>query len=234
MGFGNCTFQETCGEKGLGATIFDAGAEAVKRTSVVWRSGERSLPLFICFYLPTDISQLNLDGTVDVVHPDYTKETYPIERLTRLYDGVEQYEDGMLDDEGSDGMHEDAEEDLTWTMGEDGRWQVEMEEDREDWEDVDESGAEADMTVDEEQSDIMDEEETAESETLAISGDPSKEEVSEDHQIAEDDEHWKRFDSLPTAPVDHAFYTSPAGQRPKAFLTRLNREYKALSSSLPG
>ena len=170
-----------------------------------------------------------------MVHPDYTKETYPIERLTRLYDGVEQYEDGMLDDEASDGMHEDAEEDLTWTMGEDGRWQVEMAEDREDWEDVDEIGAEGDdMAIDEEQGDTMDGRETEAPATLAAPGETSEEEVPEDHQIAEDDDHWKRFEVLPTAPVDHAFYSSPAGQRPKAFLTRLHREYKALSSSLPG
>lgn len=45
---------------------------------------------------------------------------------------------------------------------------------------------------------------------------------------------WKRFDILPSAPLDHAFYSSTPAQPAKSFLNRLNREYRALSNSLPG
>lgn len=45
---------------------------------------------------------------------------------------------------------------------------------------------------------------------------------------------WKRFDVLPSAPADHAFYTSPSAQTSRNFLGRLHKEYKVLASSLPG
>ncbi|KAJ3573658.1 hypothetical protein NP233_g2277 [Leucocoprinus birnbaumii] len=51
---------------------------------------------------------------------------------------------------------------------------------------------------------------------------------------AEDEElSWKRFDILPSAPVDHAFYSQPPAQPGKAFMVRLQREYRALANSLP-
>lgn len=47
-------------------------------------------------------------------------------------------------------------------------------------------------------------------------------------------EHWKPFVILPTAPRDHAFFNQvPASQPTKAFMQRLNKEYRVLSSSLP-
>jgi ubiquitin-conjugating enzyme E2 O len=45
---------------------------------------------------------------------------------------------------------------------------------------------------------------------------------------------WKRFDILPAAPGDHAFYSEQPAQPGKSFMARLNREYRALASSLPG
>lgn len=45
--------------------------------------------------------------------------------------------------------------------------------------------------------------------------------------------HWKRFDILPDAPHDHAFYSVEPIQPGKAFLTRLSKEYRVLQSSLP-
>jgi ubiquitin-conjugating enzyme E2 O len=45
---------------------------------------------------------------------------------------------------------------------------------------------------------------------------------------------WKRFDVLPSAPPDHAFYSKVPGHPGKPFLSRLNREYRALANSLPG
>ena len=51
-----------------------------------------------------------------------------------------------------------------------------------------------------------------------------------------DAEHdWRSFVILPTAPKDHAFISQvPPAQPTKTFLQRLNKEYKVLSSSLPG
>jgi ubiquitin-conjugating enzyme E2 O len=45
--------------------------------------------------------------------------------------------------------------------------------------------------------------------------------------------HWKRFEVLPEAPQDHAFFNSTPSQPSRNFLTRLQKEYRALSSSLP-
>ena len=45
---------------------------------------------------------------------------------------------------------------------------------------------------------------------------------------------WTRFEILPQAPVDHAFYTTePATQPSKSFVSRLAKEYRVLQSSLP-
>ena len=60
-------------------------------------------------------------------------------------------------------------------------------------------------------------------------------------EIDEDGEHgesettiWKRFEMLPSAPVDHTFYNTTPAQPSRNFMTRLAKEYKALQSSLPG
>lgn len=46
---------------------------------------------------------------------------------------------------------------------------------------------------------------------------------------------WHRFEILSSAPVDHAYYAqkTTSAQPPKAFLTRLSKEFKVLASSLP-
>ncbi|KAJ1301645.1 hypothetical protein OPQ81_008888 [Rhizoctonia solani] len=46
---------------------------------------------------------------------------------------------------------------------------------------------------------------------------------------------WHRFEVLPSAPVDHAYYAqkTTSAQPPRAFMTRLTKEYKVLASSLP-
>jgi len=44
---------------------------------------------------------------------------------------------------------------------------------------------------------------------------------------------WKRFEVLPSAPEDHAYYNSAPAQPSKAFLGRLTKEYRVLASSLP-
>jgi ubiquitin-conjugating enzyme E2 O len=49
-----------------------------------------------------------------------------------------------------------------------------------------------------------------------------------------DDLYWKRFDILSSAPPDHAFYSRPVAQPSRAFMARLHKEYRALSTGLPG
>lgn len=50
----------------------------------------------------------------------------------------------------------------------------------------------------------------------------------------EDDEDWQRFEMLEEAPEDHRFFKEPAAAPSKAFNTRLQKEHRALMSSLPG
>lgn len=50
-----------------------------------------------------------------------------------------------------------------------------------------------------------------------------------------DDEHWKSFDILEEAPMDHAYFKEPRlTASSKAFYSRLQKEHRALASSLPG
>jgi ubiquitin-conjugating enzyme E2 O len=44
---------------------------------------------------------------------------------------------------------------------------------------------------------------------------------------------WQRFLILPNAPNDHAFLSRASTTRPRSYLARLNKEYRALTSSLP-
>ena len=52
--------------------------------------------------------------------------------------------------------------------------------------------------------------------------------------LENDDLYWKRFDILPCAPTDHAFYDRPIPQPSRTFMARLHKEYRALSTGLPG
>ncbi|KAF8514320.1 hypothetical protein BU17DRAFT_52682, partial [Hysterangium stoloniferum] len=49
----------------------------------------------------------------------------------------------------------------------------------------------------------------------------------------EDSSPWQRFTILPQAPLDHAFYSSKPAQTTRVFMTRLNKEYRVLKSTLP-
>lgn len=53
--------------------------------------------------------------------------------------------------------------------------------------------------------------------------------------VLESNSFWRSFAVLGSAPADHAFLSSvPQAQPNKTFLQRLNKEYRVLSSSLPG
>ena len=45
---------------------------------------------------------------------------------------------------------------------------------------------------------------------------------------------WKRFDVLADTPPDHAFFSTPVSRPSRQFLARLQKEYRALTNSLPG
>ena len=201
--------------------------------------------------------KLNLDGTVEVTHPDSTVKTYPLERLTRLYDGLEQLEEEAWADDASD--EHDSETEEVWAMHEDGKWRPDESNDP-DWEDEGEEYNDAhsvmDWSNDEDKSASMQETvPTMPPTSLPVVSSIDAESNSMDVTIAKEDqdskhvrvdagdpkfnadgdgENWKRFDVLASAPVDHAFYSSTPATPSRAFLSRINREYRALADSLPG
>jgi len=215
---------------------------------------------------------------VEVTLPNGVVAKYPLERLTRLYDTLEQLEDfwgegSVQDDPENDHVHDHDTE--VWAMDEDGNWQAQPNGDGNDeWEEADE---EEDYMMEVEGDAQMDDiyapynEVNAsgwdhivptmtaipadQQETASVSQVPSstlrssspdvprdaieKEDVFVDGTVVsgvdEDrDSHWKRFEILPDAPHDHAFFNSTPSQPSRNFLTRLQKEYRALSSSLPG
>ncbi|KAI0036624.1 hypothetical protein K488DRAFT_67467 [Vararia minispora EC-137] len=211
-----------------------------------------------------EVSDLHLDGNVEVTLPNGTVKVYPLARLTRLYDTLEQLED-ILDD----GMSVQDEDGIEEIMDEDGNWHMHHPgSDGEDWEDEDgDDPMDVDGDWPEEKApstppdvkppDGWWEEDTPETTaaspspdstvssrppTAAYSSSPdtSKEAPSAlgngdtDHVIDEDaDSPWKRFEVLPEAPPDHAFHGTPINQPSRQFLARLQKEYRALTSSLP-
>lgn len=216
---------------------------------------------------------------MEVTLPNGAVAKYPLERLTRLYDTLEQLEDlwgeGSAQGDPENGHINDHDTEL-WAMDEDGNWQVQPnDDDNDEWEETDEEEDYV-MDVDDAQ---MDDIQTPDNEvhtswwdhivptvpavpadqqdTASVSQVPSstlrssspdvprdateKEDVSVNGAVVsavDDDEdkasHWKRFDILPGAPHDHAYYNSTPSQPSRNFLTRLQKEYRALSSSLPG
>jgi ubiquitin-conjugating enzyme E2 O len=221
-----------------------------------------------------------LDGSVEVTLPNGAVAKYPLERLTRLYDTLEQLED--LWGEGS--VQEDLEHDHVhdhdgevWAMDEDGIWQAQPNGDENDeWEETDEDEDYAmDVEGDAQMDDIhapdndvhaswwdhivptmtpipVDQQDTASvsqvpSSTLrSLSPDVPRDAAEKEDTLVDGvvvtgvdedgdkESHWKRFEIIAEAPHDHAFYNSTASQPSRNFLTRLQKEYRALSSSLPG
>jgi ubiquitin-conjugating enzyme E2 O len=212
--------------------------------------------------------QLCLDGTVEVTHPDASVAVYPLERLTRLNDGIEQIEGEMWGDEMSDGHGSYADGEEVWTMDQDGVWQPQSHEEEDEWEETEDDDESMDIDApgwaeDEQTISPVDirppspipvaDRPTDLKPGLEHQGDnpngspvvvrhPSPDvpkDVSDDIGMADGDSErsempWKRFDILPSAPVDHTFYNTTPAQPSKSFLARLTREYRVLSTSLPG
>lgn len=180
-----------------------------------------------------EVTSLNLDGTVMVTHPNFSVSLYPLERLTRLYDGIEQLEDDIWDDASDD--HGSCEDDEVWAMDfEDGRWKSkrgdaneseEIEEELNEEEAEDSDGMHLDNESATSAHSGINSSKGLEVAPLQLAGDVGSHESEE--------LTWKRFDLLPTAPPDHAFLSSPPAQPSKSFSSRLIREYRVLASSLP-
>lgn len=192
-----------------------------------------------------------------MTHPDGIVKVYPLERLTRLYDGIEQLEDEIWEDDASD-SHEPypyPELEPVWLMDDDGHWKPALDNDN-DWEEMDEDDEENQIEDQEDDQamnidppgwyiktrDVSETQDNVDAMTVvdaslvdsddaqrARSRSPEKFGVSEDEESS-----WTRFDILSFAPRDHAFYLSPHAQPSKSFLGRLTKEYRALASSLPG
>lgn len=216
-----------------------------------------------------------------MTHPDSSTASYPLQRLTKLHDGLEQLEDDAWDEEMSEGPHPYDDEEM-WEMSEDGVWRPHVHEDEDgDWEDTetedDSMDVEEESEVDAMAMDISDYSNYFESapagpvdfsdlpplETTSLMPQPltpppstpprpaNLSSASTPAQLrpppvtpgagssssrteSDDGSSWKRFDILPNAPVDHAFYSSVPAQHSRQFLARLTKEYRALSNSLPG
>jgi ubiquitin-conjugating enzyme E2 O len=182
------------------------------------------------------------------LHPNGTAAVYPVERLTKLYDSMEQLEDGVFEDEVEDD-HRGYNEEEIWAMDHDGVWQPHNHDDDDEWEEMDDDEGDT-MDVD---APGWDTEQPAESAMDVVAtpqprvSPPQQENVSVQTSplqtpsptIVDDGEfdgataQWKRFDVLASAPPDHAFYSSPPANPSKAFLGRLTKEYRVLASSLP-
>ncbi|KAI0307690.1 hypothetical protein B0F90DRAFT_1807124 [Multifurca ochricompacta] len=227
-----------------------------------------------------EVSDLGLDGSVEVTMPNGAVSKYPLERLTRLYDTLEQLEDlwgeGSAQDDPENDRIDDRDTEV-WAMDEDGIWQAQTSgDDNDEWEETDEEGEfvmeiEGDAQMDEGIRAPHNEVHTSwwdhivptmatvpadQQDTASVSQVPSptlrssspdvprdaieKEDVlvdgtgvNEGDEDGDKESHWKRFEILPQAPHDHAFYNSTPSQPSRNFLTRLQKEYRALSSSLP-
>ncbi|KAG5647587.1 hypothetical protein DXG03_008940 [Asterophora parasitica] len=196
-----------------------------------------------------EVTNLNLDGTVEVTHPDSAVKVYPLERLTKLYDGIEQLEDDLWGDETPEHLDEDMDGDeAVWSMDEDGVWQPNM--DGDEWEeyededmeseDEDPINVEAGGWADESMEDPIEEPEAPaplpdKPATETLHQPPLDRPLDATETLVEsgDELTWKRFEVLSSAPPDHAFFSSPPAETSKAFLGRLTKEYRVLSNSLP-
>ncbi|TRM60186.1 hypothetical protein BD626DRAFT_505743 [Schizophyllum amplum] len=210
-----------------------------------------------------EVTSLNLDGTVEVTFPNTKKGTFELKRLNKLQDGVTQLQDdlwnhGSDSGEDSDEDMEDGWEEAPGVEGEannDWEWYdtqdrpaaaIEEDQDADKDEDADtDADADADADMDSAGSDTEDEEmsSTVVEEMITLPPEPSTKD--DDAAVPAEDSStssaagpstestWSRFEILPEAPHDHAFYDSPIDQRSKAFFSRLNREYKALQANLP-
>ncbi|KAF9076116.1 hypothetical protein BDP27DRAFT_1313919 [Rhodocollybia butyracea] len=175
-----------------------------------------------------EVTDLHPDGTVEILFPEGTVATYPLERLTKLYDSIEQLEDELyeVDSDEEHRMH--------------GIWDYEylkaLDEEYDSGDDNEEEG--------------MDPDEDSLPVSLSVSLDPatsssppsSEPSMDLDSSTVESpktdengngNENWKNFKILSSAPPDHAYFGTTPVQPSRHFMSRLQREYRILTTSLP-
>ncbi|KAI0650395.1 hypothetical protein C8Q79DRAFT_902140 [Trametes meyenii] len=196
-----------------------------------------------------EVLDLRLDGTIEVIVPNGDIVVVPLERLTRLYDSVEQLEDLWGDDEGT---VEEGDEVEMWEVDQDGRWVESAVDDADEWESADEDSMEVEDAegggdwspstdtvipppLNGQTPMAVDDAHPPESALASASQSPLPSDGANEPTEDEDatDSPWKRFEVLPSAPADHAFYNTPPASHSRQFMARMAKEYKALQSSLP-
>lgn len=194
---------------------------------------------------------------MEVTHPNAEVSVLPLERLTRLYDSLEQIEDDGWDEEASERDSNEEYSEGVWLQDADGVWRYERNSDDDEWEETDEDLEEMDVDIpwaETESSPGLDDDsinppsiatlDPGDSVSPLPTSPSTSPEMSQELVMntttvrdtvgVDDDSLWKRFEILPSAPADHAFYSTSASQPSRTFLTRLTKEYRALSNSLPG
>jgi ubiquitin-conjugating enzyme E2 O len=197
--------------------------------------------------------KLLLNGEVEIRFPDGTSDVVPVDRLTILNDFADELDnavsDGYADEFSEEGFPYDTS--AATAHGLDGGWTPQGSPDghmeHEAWKHLDESvcdemalmdvdsGERASTPVSElrPSSSLSSTMRSQLSSTMILSPSSFNLPRLESHFVAEHD--WRSFVILPSAQRDHAFISEPPATQPtKAFLQRLNKEYKVLSSSLPG
>ncbi|KAF9527796.1 hypothetical protein CPB83DRAFT_855638 [Crepidotus variabilis] len=172
-----------------------------------------------------EVSALNIDGTVQVTHPDLSTATYPLNRLTRLMDTLEPLEDEMWDEH--DHGH-DMDTDM-WAVDENGEWSPV--ENGNEWEDMSED---SDTEEHNTQQTIIHNEMETEKPVHAGLGTATPHTSNNLNENKEETlDPWIRFMFLPSAPPDHHFLKDPLTEPSKTFTTRLRKEYRSLEGGLP-
>lgn len=193
---------------------------------------------------------------MEVTHPNMEMSVLPLERLTRLYDSLEQIEDDGWDEEASERDSNDGYSEGIWVQDADGVWRYEKNADDEEWEetgeDPEEMVVETPWAETESSPEPDDDSLNPPGNATLDLADPvsplpttpsTSPEMSQELVVnttaknsvgTDGGSLWKRFEILPSAPPDHAFYSTTAGQPSRTFLARLTKEYRALSNSLPG
>lgn len=181
---------------------------------------------------------------IEVLHPEGTLATYPLERLIRLHDGMEQleefFEEGSEDDHHMHGI---------WDFGHHLHWH-----DDEDEEDENQNEDMMDLAAEETHdyrspmlpSPSISPENTPSTSPLQSDPpvptessqplEPDIEEASKSPQEIDDkkDDNWTNFKLLSSTPLDHAYYSTTPVQPSRQFMSRMNKEYRILMTSLPG
>ena len=202
--------------------------------------------------------QLRTDGLIEVTLGDRRKVAVPLERLTRLNEYLDQFENVWGDDlsEGQEQYMDSEDEGPLEIQTEDGQWFTYHEDDEGDWVDEDDRETTAVLADLENVMDVDDQEtessvgnsnrSTDGTHTIttpspkSIANELPNGSVGASSRSSCDDDAFisgpssKRFDILPSAPVEHAFYGVVPSTPSRQFLSRLTKEYRALSSSLPG